>query len=189
MTSKGENFGTCYSPRAIAMRLCFRSLLLHWPSMRPAPRAFEAMCCLGCELAHAHLASRRYPTFNRAIAPAYRTAYVIIDLCKRLGWDQVGVINGDTLEDFEAVRVFQNSAKAWNITVAATVNAASDSREDMEELVHHMHADLSHIRIWVMFFPVSQPAAPMQLIPSFIGEESHPAYVADIVTSPLTNNL
>lgn len=80
---------------------------------------------------------------------------MIVSLCQHFGWDYVGVINGDTLEDFEAVRVFKNEAQDANITVAAVVNAASDSPEDMRELVNHMHTELEHVRIWVQFYPVS----------------------------------
>jgi hypothetical protein len=86
--------------------------------------------------------------------PSFKLAPAIVDVIKHFGWQKIGVVAGETPEDFSAVRSLQTAAKEADIEILSVVNAISERPAAMEELVDYMSSELSDIRVWVMFFTV-----------------------------------
>jgi len=110
----------------------------------------------------------RYPTFNRVFTPSFKLAPAIIDVILRFGWKKIGIVAGETPEDFSAVRSLETVARDAGISIASVVKPVSDKPEDMEDLVRQMNEEQFHIRVWVMYFTVcvtSPLSACSQLTP------------------------
>eukprot|EP00873_Tetraselmis_striata_P014502 jgi/Tetstr1/434766/TSEL_023817.t1 len=94
----------------------------------------------------------RYPTFNRVFSPSFKLAPAMVDVIQHFGWQKIGIVSGETAEDFSSVRSLQSAAKSAGIEILSIVNTVSSDAEAVAELVHYMNSELLHVRVWVMFF-------------------------------------